>query len=154
MSNEITNISNLYPKPEAAVPNPKVFSDDSTLILTYNIDEQNHAIITFQLVHIYKFGAPNDEALGGHPLFSSGLRSYSVYEVNNSKWIDELEKMNSVHPMHTREWFLEGKKHLIFTFHDSTFECVVSTNGEFKPNIVITQSKEVLLNELKTYHFI
>jgi len=33
-----------------------------------------------------KFGGPNDEALGGHPLYERGLGRYGVYEVFNSSW--------------------------------------------------------------------
>jgi hypothetical protein len=32
--------------------------------------------------------------------------------------------MNSVHPQHNRERFLARKRHFIFAFHDSTFECI------------------------------
>ncbi len=35
--------------------------------------------------------------------------------------------MNSVHPRHTPEWFFERKRHFIFAFHDSTFECVAES---------------------------
>jgi hypothetical protein len=31
--------------------------------------------------------------------------------------------MNSVHPRHQSEWYAK-RRHLIFTFHDTTFECV------------------------------
>jgi len=84
------------------------------------------------------FGPPNDEAFSGHPLASRGLRPYSFYEIQDSSWIRKLEKMNSIHPYHNKEQFLENKKHYIFSFHDSTFECIAHgyklevSNGSMK----------------------
>jgi hypothetical protein len=64
-----------------------------------------------------------DEAFAGHPLASRGLHPYGAFEVSHSSWIRRLEKMNSVHPRHRPEAF--GKRrHLVFSFHDTTFECV------------------------------
>jgi len=73
------------------------------------------------------FGPPNDEAFGGHPLAHRGLGPYAVFEVRQSSWIRQLERMNSVHRQHEREWFLSNKKHFIFAFHDSTFECIAES---------------------------
>jgi hypothetical protein len=35
--------------------------------------------------------------------------------------------MNSVHPYHNKDNFLEGKRHFILAFHDSTFECIANS---------------------------
>jgi len=78
------------------------------------------------------FGPPNDEAFSGHPLSSHGLKPYAIFEVQESSWIRKLEEMNSVHPYHDKEKFMENKKHYIFAFHDSTFECIAK---EFKLDI-------------------
>ena len=32
--------------------------------------------------------------------------------------------MNAVHPNHDRARFLARRRHFIFAFHDSTFECI------------------------------
>jgi hypothetical protein len=149
---ELVIVSNIYPKPDS-YPNPNVFSNEHLLILTYGIDVNKYVIIIFSLVYKYKFGSPNDESLNSHPLYSKGLQFYEVHEVINSSWIDELEKMNSVHPKHNKELFLEDLKHLIFTFHDSTFECVITENNIFKTEIKITDSKGDLLNILKNNSF-
>jgi hypothetical protein len=81
------------------------------------------AIVCFHGCRAHIFGPPNDEAFYGHPLASRGLRPYSVYRVEHSSWIRKLERMNSVHPNHRPEVFWNCQ-HLIFAFHDSTFECV------------------------------
>lgn len=44
-------------------------------------------------------------------------------EVSHSSWIRRLEKMNSVHPYHRPDAFWK-RRHLVFAFHDTTFECV------------------------------
>jgi hypothetical protein len=69
------------------------------------------------------FGPPNDEAFQGHPLASRGLEPYGTYQIENSSWIRKLERMNRVHPSHKPEAF-SRLRHLVFAFHDSTFECI------------------------------
>lgn len=80
-----------------------------------------YVIFRFLGVHSHMFGYPNEEAYHGHPLASRGLRSFGIYEVGESSWIARMEHMNSVHPAHTQEMF-DSLRHLIFGFHDSTFE--------------------------------
>jgi hypothetical protein len=82
------------------------------------------AIVRFDRCTAHLFGPPNDEAFDGHPLAARGLKPYSAFEVIDSSWIRTLERMNSVHPNHNAERFLSGQRHLIFAFHDSTFECI------------------------------
>jgi hypothetical protein len=117
-----------WPQPVAGVPAPKVWADESSVFLRYYTDNKVVVVVHFPSCHQFKFGAPNDEALGGHPLYVKGLGFYGVFRVENSSWIEQLERQNSVHPSHGRKWFLEGKQHYIFTFHDSTLECVVNSD--------------------------
>jgi hypothetical protein len=84
------------------------------------------ALVSFNTPYVHYFGPPNDEAISGHPLFKIGLKPYSVFEVINSLWIDEIEKMNSVHSYHNKDRF-SSLKHFIFSFHDSVFECVAES---------------------------
>jgi hypothetical protein len=89
-----------------------------------NSIEEQVIFVTFERPSIHLYGPPNDEAFSGHRLATKGLEPYGAFEVLNSVWIQQLERMNAVHPRHDRARFLEGKRHLILTFHDSTFECV------------------------------
>jgi hypothetical protein len=84
------------------------------------------AIVEFEFCSNHRFGSPNDEAINGHPLYSRGLGSYGVYEIQNSSWLRQLEIMNRVHHNHRPETF-EKYKHFIFTFHDSMFECIAQS---------------------------
>jgi len=83
------------------------------------------ALVEFTGYSTYMFGAPNDEAFHGHPLAARGLHPYGAFQIENSSWIRQLEKMNSIHPYHKPERF-ERLRHYVFSFHDSTFECVAN----------------------------
>ena len=95
----------------------------SVRVVSHDTDDEPVAIVTFKGVAATYFGSPNDEALRGHPLHDRGLKHYSAFDVANSEWIASLERMNRVHPYHKAERFRE-LRHYVFTFHDSTFECV------------------------------
>jgi hypothetical protein len=131
------------PRPDMGAPLPMVLCDEQHLLLAYIVSEPDPAwdgsyatvvspesegmavaCIRFKWPAAHMFGPPNDEALSGHPLADRGLHPYAVFEVHDSSWIRKLERMNSVHPCHNRERFLEGLRHFVFAFHDSTFECI------------------------------
>lgn len=129
------------PRPAGGAPLPALIATDDALLLAYlgsvNVppeerrtpvsvsgDSRGSLIrIRFIRPRSHVFGSPNDEALSGHPLYDRGLRHYAAYEVKSSSWVRSLERMNSVHPQHTKGMF-ESCRHIIITFHDSTFECV------------------------------
>jgi hypothetical protein len=127
-----------WPQPSAGATQPTVSADDCSLTLRYRTDDDRPVVIHFPLCTYLIFGAPNDEALGGHPLAKRGLKHYSVHEIHESSLIQELERRNSIHPRHSRKRYLEGLRHLIFTFHDSTLECVVDDTEHFRPEINLT----------------
>ena len=131
-----------WPQPEAGSPEPCVYGDDTRLVMRYYTQNNKIAVIIFPLVSIFKFGSPNDEALGGHPLINKGLKYYSVHKVENSFWIAELEKQNSVHPRHDSKSFLKDKHHYIFTFHDSTLELVANEGEFFKPTVYVVSTED------------
>jgi hypothetical protein len=123
-----------WPQPHS-VSEALVFATETELLLRYATANDAVAIIKFPLVRIFKFGSPNDEALGGHSLYSKGLKFYRVHRVENSPWIDALEKQNSVHPRHDKQRFLKDTVHYLFTFQDSTLECI-AVEGEFWKPVV------------------
>jgi hypothetical protein len=130
------------PPCSAGAPCPLVLADDDGVLLAYYgdlpadgssvttpraIDPATSAlpvvIAVFSSPLAHMFGSPNDEALSGHPLASRGLHAYGSFEVLHSSWVRALERMNAVHPNHRPDSFA-GYRHFIFTFHDSTLECV------------------------------
>jgi hypothetical protein len=70
-----------------------------------------------------RFGGPNDEAIGGHPLHGKGLEGYRAHEVVNSAWIEEAIKVNSVHPQHSDAPF-RLLRHYALLFHDEMLEAL------------------------------
>jgi hypothetical protein len=87
-----------------------------------------------------KLGMPNDEVFGGHPLRGKGLEAYLAQRVVNSRWLKELEAINSVHSMYRPESW-QDLSHFVFWFHDSTFECVAQS---FNVETHRTSMKELL----------
>ena len=80
-------------------------------------------VVEFKRVTSVKIGSPNDEVLRGHPLWGSGLESYSAHEVKNSLWITELMEVDRAHERFDEsQW--TGRHHFMLTFHDETLECV------------------------------
>jgi hypothetical protein len=132
------------PQSDSGAPMPLVFSDEGRVVLAYYGMEGSPkwndfprilghvggndpvALLRFIGCSSYMFGEPNDEALTGHPLASRGLKPYGVFRIKDSSWIRSLERSNSVSPLHEQESY-QDLQHLIFTFHDTTFECLCDT---------------------------
>src|SRR5277367_3220053 len=72
-----------------------------------------------------KYGGPNDEARGGHPLAKHGLGFYGLYEVLDSPWIEEVKSGNRVHPRHDDSLFSDYK-HYVACFKDVMLEVISS----------------------------
>jgi len=61
--------------------------------------------------------------LGGHPLWGRGLGFYSIHEVLNPTWLAHVDAQNlKAFPDHAGYEL----RHFVFTFHDSTFECLAA----------------------------
>ena len=116
-------------EPEAAVSGPVLLQTDDDTFLTFNAvrmagerrETAGTGVIEIQGCSVTKFGYPNDEALAGHPLYKHGLGAYGVFEVKKSIWIQQMTEQNRVSFPQTTE---SRRRHFVFTFHDSTFECV------------------------------
>lgn len=130
------------PQCATGAPLPLVLADEHRLLLAYMASEPDPdwdgttvesvtpespgkavALVAFRGAYSHMFGPPNDEAFSGHPLANRGLERYAVAEVEQSSWIRRLEAMNAVHPHHSPALFA-AYRHFVFTFHDTTFECV------------------------------
>jgi hypothetical protein len=129
------------PQSSVGAPIPYVLADEFRVILAYYVQEREFwreaagravgpesleeqvALVRFDLCHVHMFGPPNDEAFHGHPLAKRGLHPYGAFRIEESSWVRALERMNSVHSRHRPERFWK-LQHLVFAFHDSTFECV------------------------------
>ena len=125
---------------DIGAPTPTILSNERTVYLIFyvsNIDpdwdgstvharsDKDSGIVTIRFDRFaqFKFGSPNDETIEGHPYYKYGLQPYSIQIAKDSEWIEELRKMNSVHPYHEDKKF-EKYNHYIFFFHDRCFEIV------------------------------
>ncbi len=130
------------PQSSVGAPCPLVYATEFDMYVTYYLEAHDpdwdgtyakvvdpnttgepSLVVKFEKVLAHYFGAPNDEAIGGHPLADKGLEPYSYYIVDNSTWLDKHEKMNRVHPYHKKEHY-QNYKHYIFTFHDTALEVI------------------------------
>jgi hypothetical protein len=129
------------PQSSVGAPIPCVLADEHHVVVAFYAEQREFwqapplhrtgqhppgelvVLVRFNRCMAHLFGPPNDEAFAGHPLASRGLRPYGAYRIEESSWIRKLERMNSVHRSHRPERFWK-KQHLVFAFHDSTFECV------------------------------
>lgn len=84
------------------------------------------ALVEFIGCYSIKFGGANHEVFRGHPLYGKGLEWYSAHIIENSRWIQEEMKINSVHDYFEKERW-KNRKHLIFVFHDELFECITES---------------------------
>jgi|SRR5215203_780731 len=117
--------------PEAAVSGAFLIQDEYRAFLTFNAmkvendayDAVGTAVVELIRCSTTKFGYPNDEALAGHPLYGKGLEAYEIFEVLDSNWIAQQREQNRVNfPDPPRK--IPTLRHFVFTFHDSTFECL------------------------------
>ena len=108
-----------------------------TLLCAYIVSEATHvsgsleefAIVAFRGVSQFTFGYPNDEALGSHPLYHTGLAFYAFNRIDASPYLKELGRRNA-EAFPGSEGFWTSKQHYIVTFHDETLE-VICSGAEF-----------------------
>lgn len=85
-------------------------------------DSEHWAVVCFSPCACVVCGGPNDEALGNHPLFASGLRFYTLQEVIDSPWLAERcriqDKDANPHP----PWWLGRCRHFVLAFKENTVE--------------------------------
>jgi hypothetical protein len=130
----------------AGAPMPHLFVSDDRALLAFLLSEPDPewdgtnprerspakkaplplAVVEFERCRSAKLGGPNDEVFSGHPLAGRGLDAYTAQRVINSRWLKELETINSVHPRYSSDMWRD-LRHYIFWFHDTTFECLAKS---------------------------
>ena len=119
------------PMPAPASTEPFVIADEGGAILVYRIspsdlsryapfvqNEEPFCVVRFDGAVFQSLGPPNDEELVQHVLHAKGLRPYGAYEVLASSLV--VEWWPSIAPV-------IALRHFIFTFEDSSFECVATS---------------------------
>ena len=110
--------------PEAAVSGAVLLQTETSAHLLFNAmrggEDAGLAVVEFTRCLLTRFGYPNDEARWG--ISSYAHVSYGIYEVERSSWIEEVVRLNRLRFPGTRDDYV--KKHYLFTFHDSTLQCL------------------------------
>lgn len=116
--------------PEAAVSGAVLLQTEDAAFITFSamrkttdgrLESAGRALVELEDCEITKFGYPNDEARSGHLLAERGMDTYGVFEVVGSRWVAANTEQNRKVFPNTPDSAL---RHFVFTFHDSTFECV------------------------------
>lgn len=110
---------------DAGAPTPVLFQTERDALVVFDSAHgasQPRVVVRFSRCVATHFGYPNDEALGGHPLYAAGLTFYAAHVVMNSSWKSTLQQRNQM-TFPGSEPFRDAQ-HFVLTFHDSTFECL------------------------------
>ena len=105
------------------VPDPSWDGSYATVKDPASALPESLALVEFKRCISAKLGSPNDEVFAGHPLAGKGMEPYSAQLVKNSRWLAELQTINSVH-RGSRPELWGQRHHYVFWFHDTTFECI------------------------------
>jgi len=118
--------------PEAAVSRPMFIQTERSAYLLFNAmnevsntrrDRAGTAVVELLDCLITRLGHPNDEGRCKYPFFQD--LTYGVYEVINSSWVQQLMELRKArYPNPNPDWWGREGRHFVFTFHDSTFECI------------------------------
>lgn len=107
------------PPPDPGDSLPLVLAKDNLVVLSYVAGRDLTILATFPYCCAQLFGKPDFRSLRKHPLTARGLKPHGAFEVLESSWVRALEARDG-----------PGKrKHFIFTFRDSAFECVAAGIG-------------------------
>lgn len=120
---------------DVGAPLPIMMRNDSDLVLGYIVSssspkpyEKHVEVIKgetgygrFALIRFWRSIAgvsclPPEDDIDKHPLSARGLRPYMAVKVNNSSWLHLTKEIYKIED--------EKMNHFIFTFHDSSFECL------------------------------
>lgn len=159
---EYARVIDWTPNWDTGAPMPQVFSNGHKTFLIYLINELDPkwegtlidntsettyplALVEFIRPDTHRFGIVNDEAGGGHPLYSKGLEFYSAHIIENSTWIDELKTIHKVHPCFNESMWTD-KKHFLMFFHDEMFEIIAQ---DFKIEIYKTTFLDLATEAIK-----
>ena len=140
------------PEMDTGAPLPEIYENGKTLLCSYicsNPDfpgwgkgaptdhkgfQEYCAVIEFNEVSRFKYGAPTDEALGYHPLYKLGVGFYGFYILDKSPEL-KLET---------------GCKLWVATFHDETLQVACKSARVLSHRIDVSAPAEALKTILKT----
>lgn len=129
-----------FPSPDSGAPCPVILPKETQLWLAYYIhdddprfekkyskiwsdsDEQcieSCFAVVSMLALAHTFGQPGEDNFETHPLSKRGLRPHMIAEIENSSWLSQLTTTSTTPSA-------KHYRHIIFAFHDETFECIAT----------------------------
>ena len=139
---EFARVIEWTPQWNTGAPMPQVFSNGHKTFLIYliretdpnwdgtyvtMIDNTSDTVYSSALAEFsgstFRFGIANDEVFSGLPLWNKGLESYAAHIIENSTWINEIKKINKVHPGYSEDMWKDDN-HFALLFHDEIFEVI------------------------------
>jgi hypothetical protein len=157
-----------WPLPwDVGAPSPHVLSSGHRTLLLYYIADPDPAwdgtyvtvadprsdsrsriaLVEFERCYAHRFGGPNDEVFGGHPLTGRGFGGYGAYLVQNSRWIALQRTINGVHDNYDPyRW--NQYEHYLLAFHDDMFECIAEGYRTVELNVAFGEALETARQRL------
>jgi hypothetical protein len=121
---------NSVPRSAVNASEPFVVANERRVAVAYRLDEAEFerfgpfsegddpfCVVLFSEAVFHQFGPPNDGDLDAHPLTQHGLRRYSGHEIEHSSLVLDSWGQAAL---------TDGWRHYVFTFQDSTYECVAA----------------------------
>lgn len=118
------------PVPADDASDPFIVANERRVAIAYRIgesefdrlgpfaeDDEPFCVVVLSDAAFHQFGPPHDGDLDAHPLALHGLRPYAAHEVLNASLVRDAWGP----PSETNRL-----RHFVFTFQDSTFECVAT----------------------------
>ena len=100
--------------------------DGKTCRLVDENSDETCAVVHFKGLKSHILGQPDEMRTHLHPLGRRGLTAYMSVEVIHSSWIRKLAAFHAKIPRHWPHAY-DKARHFIFTFHDSSFECIADS---------------------------
>ncbi len=121
---------------------------DGTYVNVVGVDTPGQiALVELVRCYAFKFGGPNDEVFGGHPLTGKGFGGYGAYVVANSKWLDQEMRIQSVHRgFDPARW--KDTRHYLLAFHDEMLECLAEDHRLHALDMSMAEALEVAQKRL------
>lgn len=109
---------------DAGAPLPVLISTDRrTLFACHLLEVDDVVVAEFVRCTSVRKGLPNDEVVHGLP-FATGLDIYGVNVIHGSRWLYELQQIESVHERSAGHPIYSEQRHFFLGLHDSSLEAI------------------------------
>ncbi|MEQ1702183.1 MAG: hypothetical protein ABMA25_18885 [Ilumatobacteraceae bacterium] len=109
---------------DAGAPMPVVISTDRrTLFACHLLQDDEVVVAEFVRCTSVRKGLPNDEVVHGLP-FAAGLDIYGVNVIHGSRWLYDLQQIESVHERSAGHPIFSEQRHFFLGLKDTSLEAI------------------------------